>query len=179
MMSAFSIPPAQTPTAPQLTLDCPICPRRELPSGTETCPNCATGLTPLWRVRELPSQYYNAGLSAAHSGDLDSAQRKLNCALELGGEAPELHLLLGKLCWQQGERARALKHWRQVRESAPDHAECRVLLRRATLQRSARGLLLGLLIAAIGGLSLWVQAQRYAALASSGFCAIAQAAPRP
>jgi hypothetical protein len=165
------------PAGPQL--DCPVCPRGALPAGTLVCPNCETALTPLWRLRELGTRYYNDGLDAARRGDAEAAIRKLCCALELGADEISTRLLLGKLLWRTGQREQAAAHWRAVEFAAPDRAECRPLLRMAQRARQLRRLAVAvaLLLGTAAAAQLWSGSARSGSAAPAPAAMRAAAAP--
>jgi flagellar motor protein MotB len=121
-------------------LDCPVCPRTGVAHGTRHCPNCGVDLQPIWNLRELPARYYNEGLQAARRGELRAALTKLLCALEAGHPDLALRVVLGKVCWQLGDRRQAQLHWAQALAQDPRHAESRRLLRHARRRSAARRL---------------------------------------
>jgi tetratricopeptide (TPR) repeat protein len=110
-------------------------------------------LRPLWNLRELPAHYYNEGIDAARQGNLDLALAKLLCALEVSGGDADLWALLGKVCWERGDRAQAARYWKRGLELDPMHVVCLLLLRRAardqTLRRAAAAVAALALVAAV------------------------------
>jgi tetratricopeptide (TPR) repeat protein len=171
---------ATAPSSSGPALDCPVCPRTALAPGTLACPNCETGLAPLWRLRDLAAQYYNDGLEAARRGDTESALRKLCCALEFGGDEPSARLVLGKLLWRAGQHAQAVAHWRRVQQLAPAHADCAALLQLAQRRRRTRQLAaaLALLLAlAAAAAQLWNRTTRSAPVTAPASRAAAETPP--
>jgi len=118
-------------------IDCPVCPRQDIPSGQLTCDNCGVDLQPVWRVRELADYRYNEALELLSDGDADRALEKLCAARESGGEPGRCRLLAGKILWQLGRTAGAVREWRLVPSSDPLHAESNRLadMAEATVRR--------------------------------------------
>ena len=108
----------------QSTIDCPVCPRIEIPLGEETCPGCGVALAPLGRLRELPLGYYNLALERHARGNLQGAVDAAACAQTLDPGLAAASILLGKLLWQSGERHRAIACWSGLagREGGQDEA---------------------------------------------------------
>lgn len=109
-------------------MNCPVCPRTDLPADALNCPNCGVDLGPARRLAELPERYANDGLTLQARGETRGALEKLNTALQLGGDAARICLLIGKLLWRDGRTEDAIAHWKRVLELQPGHAEAQRLI---------------------------------------------------
>lgn len=109
-------------------IDCPICPRREIPPGVEICPGCGADLSPLVLLAELPLVYCNRALEYHARGDPQGAVASAGCALALEPRCAAAAILLGKLLWHSGRKEQALAHWSEVAEREPDNTEAARLL---------------------------------------------------
>jgi flagellar motor protein MotB len=129
-------------------VDCPVCPRTGLTSGTRHCPNCGVDLRPLWMLRSLRSRYCEEAAEAWRRSDLDRALSMLLCALELGeGEPEEILVLIARLCWQRGDRRSVLEYCERVLARNPEHADCQELVRLARRRPTGRLAVLALALA--------------------------------
>jgi len=109
-------------------LDCPVCPRRQIPFNEESCPGCGADLRPLVCLAELPLAVFNRALECHARGDLAGSITAAACALAIKPDFVAASLLLGKLLWKNGDRNLALIHWRSAAEQDPGNAEVERLL---------------------------------------------------
>ncbi|MDF2627221.1 MAG: hypothetical protein K0R39_1052 [Symbiobacteriaceae bacterium] len=139
-------------------MDCPVCPRVDIPADATVCPSCGVDLTPLRRATELGAAAYNEALRLAEAGASDAAMARAAVALTLDESLVPARVLLGKLLWNQGQCQAAQAQWQQAASRASEDAELRrlvdaaaVRLRRdrlARLVKPAGAALLALLLAA-------------------------------
>ncbi len=112
-------------------LDCPVCPRSEIPGDAAACPSCGADLMPIRRVRELPQWWVNQALELAGRGEVERAVERLAAALALGGDRASIGLLAGKLLWRAGRREEAHRQWAAVLREYPEQAEAASLMEMA------------------------------------------------
>ncbi len=125
------------------TIDCPVCPNRDIPPVEPTCEGCGTDLTPLWRLRELADRSYNDALVFFEGGNGERALEKLHGALEAGGDAGRCRLLAGKIHWQQRSPTEAIRQWRSIDPSDPLHPTARELIAAAEVSVRRKGIVRG------------------------------------
>ncbi|HYG57949.1 MAG TPA: hypothetical protein VD902_07780 [Symbiobacteriaceae bacterium] len=113
-------------------MDCPVCPRVDIPDDASVCPSCGVDLTPLLRVKELGAAEYNEALRLAEAGAADAAMGKAAAALALDHSLVPARVLLGKLLWNQGQARAALAQWQQAAGVAQADPEIRALVEAAT-----------------------------------------------
>lgn len=112
-------------------MNCPVCPRSDLPADALTCPNCGVDVGPARRLHELPERYVNDGLALQARGETRAALESFSAALQLGGDAARICVLAGKLLWREGRTEDALGYWRRALEKQTGHAEAQRLLEMA------------------------------------------------
>lgn len=124
-------------------MQCPVCPRRNIPESDDLCPNCGVDLTPLKRVGEVGLAEFNAAVQLARAGTLDAAINHAAAAAAMEPHYLPAHTLLGKLLWKKGYRPEALTHWQEALSRFPDRPELQDLvgeagrqIRRGRLTRS-------------------------------------------
>jgi tetratricopeptide (TPR) repeat protein len=115
-------------------MDCPVCPRTELPPDKRECPSCGVDLTPVRRIRELADRFYNEGLALAQKGDCDQALEKLVSALQAGCESARTRVLIGKLHMRIGRPQDAIAQWLRALDVDPGNQEAQHLI--ATSQKT-------------------------------------------
>lgn len=115
-------------------MQCPICPRSDIPDDAAACPACGADLQPLRRVREMGQVAYNEAVHLARLGAADAALGRAAAALAIDGSLVPARTLLGKLLWQQGNRRAALHQLEQAAALAPADSDLRRL--RAGLRRA-------------------------------------------
>jgi len=121
-------------------MDCPVCPRTEIPDDAQSCPACGANLGPVRRAVELAASFYNDAVRLAKAGAIEAATLRLGAALALDENCLPARRLLGKLLWQQGRGAEAMWQWEQA-AAAPEDQEAKRLLeegRRKLRQRATR-----------------------------------------
>lgn len=128
----------QQPAGDGETIKCPVCPAARIPAEADTCPSCGTDLRPLQRARELPRLHYNQALELARLGAWDSAMLRLSAALALDETFWEARRFLGKLLWETGAEAEAIRQWRLAARLAPQDQELTESLQTAVQTRKAR-----------------------------------------
>src|SRR5687768_13603824 len=97
---------------------CPNC-KIGLPAGSTTCPDCDEDLAPLMRLQWAPYVAYNDGLRLAQAGDLDAALRKIQEAVKVLPDEPDIPIVLGKLYAQKGNWIEARQWWGTALEKCP------------------------------------------------------------
>lgn len=110
-------------------MDCPVCPRTDLPSEAQTCPNCGTDLAPVLRISELADQCFNEGLTRATKGEYHQALEKLLAGLVFDKMPTRFRLLIGKTLWHMDRPQEAVTQWRQVLDDEPSNLEANELIR--------------------------------------------------
>lgn len=101
-------------------IKCPICPAQNVPEDAATCPACGADLSPISKVRELATSYYNEALQLEETGATDLAIGRLTTTLTLDGKHLEARKLLGKLLWRKNLRREAIDQWEQASKLAPE-----------------------------------------------------------
>ena len=76
---------------------------------------------------------YDTGLADKKSGDLNGAAEKLLKAVELDRDYLDAHWALAWVYATHGEKAQAIRHFREVLRLAPETDQCRAA--RAALER--------------------------------------------
>lgn len=117
------------------SLDCPVCPTKNIQEGLLFCSNCGTDLTPIRRVRELVVVHFNKALAYIKDADLRGAITELNAALSIDSSFVSGRLLLGKVLWQLGHANDAVIQWQKILSLIPDNSEAIALLRAAESQK--------------------------------------------
>lgn len=92
---------------------------REISDADRVCPNCGLDLSPLVRLAELASYYYNDALQLADGGKKGPASERLAAVLALNPNDTGAHLLLGWLCAEEGKFDLAADHWKKVLQLDP------------------------------------------------------------
>jgi tetratricopeptide (TPR) repeat protein len=78
-------------------------------------------LEPLWPRKNDDFVYlYVLGISAFHAGNHELDERALNRLVEVGGDKPEFHYLLGKGFLNRNEDAKALQEFQSVAAADPN-----------------------------------------------------------
>jgi len=113
-----------------MNIDCPVCPRKNIPPENSSCPQCGVDLAPLRRVRQLGGSFYQDAKHHLDQGDRDAAVRSLDLAVSLHGVAASIPaaLLLAKLMIDSGKSRWAAALLEKVIVADPDNEEARELL---------------------------------------------------
>ncbi|HYF96017.1 MAG TPA: hypothetical protein VD969_27710 [Symbiobacteriaceae bacterium] len=109
-------------------MDCPVCPRTEIPDDVAVCPSCGVDLTPLLRAKELGAAEYNEALRLVEVGATEVAIGKVAAALALDPSLVQARVLLGKLLWNRGQAQAAVTQWEQAASGAKEDPEIPRLL---------------------------------------------------
>ena len=81
----------------------------------------AATLEPLWSERSGDVMYlYVLGIAASKAGNKELDERAMKRLLEVGGDTPEFHLILGKAYLQHQEYDTAFAELRKAEAAAPD-----------------------------------------------------------
>jgi nucleoid-associated protein YgaU len=73
------------------------------------------------RPSVLVDVLYNEGLTYAKAGSLDAAHDRLTAAVALAPDMVDALVVLGKVCAQRGDYARAIEVWETATRRAPGH----------------------------------------------------------
>lgn len=109
-------------------MNCPVCPRRDVPANALSCPNCGADLTPLRRLDELADRFFNQGLALFEKGEYNQALEKMIVAYEFSREPEQVRVVIGKILWHLGRPREALAQWREVLARNPHHEEAKQLI---------------------------------------------------
>jgi tetratricopeptide (TPR) repeat protein len=118
-------------------MNCPVCPRTDIPSLATACPNCGVNLVPLNRPNELARDRFNEAVRMARSSQTTLAICHANAALSIDERFVPARKLLGKLLWKKDSRREAIEQWEQAAALDQDDKEISRLLIEA--KRDLRG----------------------------------------
>jgi len=101
-------------------IDCTCGFAKDIPESQRACPNCGIDLTPLHRLRAIPTSYYHEGVHFAEAGDLDKALESFMAAIALDSGSTAAYFAVGNIFAQKHLYDEALHNYDRALELAPE-----------------------------------------------------------